>query len=219
VMIFITRFLWLWVKRKGISWGTQARGDEPLPWDACVRYFGWVSMLGAACLAIMVYQLATVPWTQQVLISAMSNGLVKPLDLVLWFSPILLGFTLAVWIARATSLTFPSLARLRLFSIPEEIEPPEVVRAVLRWEQHFERLIPDARLSRETVDAALRSERFYVLHRRETRARRRASDALRTKIALRQPLEDSELLTALADRLSFDALHRASVGTPGTAPR
>jgi membrane glycosyltransferase len=219
VMIFITRFLWLWLKRKGIRWGTQARGDEPLEWSACLRAFGWVSALGAACLGIMVYQLATVPWTQQVLLSAMSNGMVKPLDLVLWFSPILLGFTFAVWIARASSLTYPALAKLRLFSNPEEVEPPEVVRAVLRWEHHFARRVPDARQSRAIVDAALRDERFYVLHRRETRDRKNPLDTLLAKIRLRAPLRDDELAVALADRKAFDALHRMAIERPGARLR
>ena len=209
VMIFITRFLWLWVKRRGISWGTQARGDEPLPWDACVKYFGWVSILGTACLAAMAYELAMVPWTQEVLLSAMSNGLVKPLDLVLWFSPILLGFTLAVWIARVSSLTFPALARARLFAIPEEVEPPEVVRAVVHWERHFEARVPDPRDAEAVLDAAFRDERFYVLHRRETRARRGLSEALLAKIALRQKLTDDEIKAALTNRTAFDAVHRA----------
>lgn len=211
VMIFITRFLWLWLKRKGITWDTQARGDEPLPWDVCVRYFGWVSVLGAACLSVMVYELTMVPWTQQMLLSAMSNGLVKPLDLVLWFSPILLGFTFSVWIARASSLTIPALARRRLFSIPEEIAPPEVVVAVGRWQRHFEQILPDARGARMLVEAAVRDERFYVLHRRETRRRSSASPTLLARIALGHPLKDRDVAAILADRGLFDALHRATV--------
>ena len=211
IMIFITRFLWAWLKRKGIKWDTQSRGDEPLPWTVCIRYFGWVSALGAACLAAMTYELATVPWTQQMLLSAMSNGMVKPLDLVLWFSPILLGFTFAVWIARTSSLAFPALDRLRLFSIPEEIEPPEVVLAVGAWERHFETVVPDIRDARSALDAALRDERFYVLHRRETRTRRTTSSDLLASIGRGLFPRDAELAWALSDRTTFDALHRAAV--------
>lgn len=217
IMIFITRFLWAWVKRKGIRWDTQSRGDEPLPWDVCIRYFGWVSILGAACLAAMIYELTMVPWTQQMLLSAMSNGLVKPLDLVLWFSPILLGFTFAVWIARASSLAFPVLARRRLFSIPEEIAPPDVVLAVGAWERHFEALLPDTRDARATIEAALSDERFYVLHRRETRRRVRKPRGLLARIESGSTLMNGELSVALTDRTAFDALHRAAIGKAGPA--
>lgn len=211
VMIFVTRFLWLWVKRKGISWGTQARGDEPLSWDSCFRHFGWVSALGATCLSIMVYQLAMVPWTQQILLSAMSNGLVRPLDLVVWFSPILFGFSFAVWIALVTSRTFPSLARLRLFSIPEEIEPPKVVQAVAVWNDHFRKQLSAASERDTVMHAAMRDLRFYVRHRRETRARTAPPRSILAKIGRIEPLRDDEWAVVLTDRTCFDAAHRAAV--------
>lgn len=210
MMAFISRFLWLWVKRKGIKWDTQSRGDEPLPWRDCVRYFGWVSVLGAACLALMAWQLATVPWTQQVLLAAMSGGLIEPLDLVLWYSPILLGFTFSVSIARVTSRTFPLLAARHLFSIPEEIEVPQVVAALQFYEARFRAVLPDPRAG-ETVAAAVRDPDFYVRHRRETRARGRAPERVLAKIARAERLDRAELNLALSDRASFDALHRASL--------
>ncbi|MDF0488656.1 glucans biosynthesis glucosyltransferase MdoH [Sphingomonas sp. H39-1-10] len=208
MMAFISRFLWLWVKRKGINWDTQSRGDEPLLWHDCVRYFGWVSVLGAACLALMAWQLATVPWTQQVLLSAVSGGLIEPLDLVLWYSPILLGFTFSVWIARVTSRTFPLLAARKLFSIPEEIDVPQVVTALQRYETRFRAVLPDPRAG-ETVAAAVRDPDFYVRHRRETRARARPPERLLAKIARAERLERAEVNLALSDRASFDALHRS----------
>lgn len=213
VMIFVTRFLWLWVKRRGISWGTQARGDEPLSWDACLRHFGWVSVLGTVCLLTMVYQLMMVPWTQQVLLSAMSNGLVRPLDLVLWFSPILLGFTLAVWIARVTSRTFPTLARLRLFSIPEEIEPPRVVQSVEVWNEHFSTLVPNSSHAEAVMPAAMRDPNFYVRHRRETRTRAIPALSILAKIRRAEALIADEWRVVLTDRVCFDAAHRAAVET------
>ncbi len=209
VMIYITRFLWLWAKRKAISWDTHSRGDEPLQWRVCVRYFGWVSALGTACLATMVHQLSQVPWTQQVLLSAMSNGLVKPLDLVLWFSPILVGFTLAIGIARVTSRTFPGLAARRLFSIPEEVEPPAVVISVRRWETFFRSLSPAAGDAGPSVDHALRDPGFYVRHRRETRNRTAVSRSLLASISAGTPLDRRDLMLALTDRAAFDALHQS----------
>ena len=209
IMIYITRFLFLWLKRKGISWDTQARGDEPLTWTVCFRYFGWVSAIGTACLGVMVYQLTQVPWTQQVLLSSISNGMVKPLDLVLWFSPILVGFTLSVWIARVTSRTFSGLSARRLFCIPEEMEPPKVVLSVVRWEAHFRDIAHCSTDAGGSLDNALRDPGFYVRHRRETRNRRATSQDLLAKIRSDRPLEPREVMMALNDRASFDALHRS----------
>jgi membrane glycosyltransferase len=208
VMIFISRFLWLWVKRKGISWDNQARGDEPLTMEVCVRYFGWVSAFGACCLAAMVYAISIVPWTQEILLSAMSNGLVRPIDLVLWFSPVLLGFTFAVWIAYLSSRTFEGLAERRLFAIPEEVETPEVVRAVLFWERRFRELLPDASKAAATVEAALADPSFFVRHRRETRPRQHVAGKLLAKIRSGEPLGRAEILAALTETESFDALHK-----------
>lgn len=208
VMIHITRFLWLYVKRKGISWGTQARGDEPLSIETCVRTFGWVSVLGAICLTAMVYSIAQVPWTQEVLLSAMSGGLVKPIDLVLWFSPVLLGFTFAIWIAAYSSRTFDGIAARRLFAIPEEIETPAVVSAVLYWEAEFRAVLPDATRGQAMIAERIRDPRFYVLHRRETRWRASGSPALLDKLANGIALSQREVMAALSDRHCFDLVHR-----------
>lgn len=211
IMICITRFLWMFVKRRSITWGTQARGDEPLSMELCVRHFGWISALGTACLAAMIYSISHVPWTQTMLLSAMSGGLVEPIDLLIWFSPVLLGFTFSIWIAAITSRTFDGVASRHLFAIPEEIETPPVVRAVLRWEARFRDVLPDVTTPDAVIAEALRDPRFYVLHRRETRARPQVAGALLAKINAVEKLSRDELMAALSDRRCFDELHAAAV--------
>jgi membrane glycosyltransferase len=212
MMIYISRFLWLWIKRKGISWGTQQRGDEPLPWDQCVRHFGWISAIGLACLLGMIYQITQVPWTQQVLLSAMSGGRVRPTDLILWFFPIIGGFTASIWIARVTSQTYPQLIRRKLFAIPEEIETPDVVLALMNWDDYFRTILPDVTDPDRAIGQALRDPGFYVRHRRETRLRPRVAAALLPKINKGVRLAPRDLLLALGERRCFDALHAVSVG-------
>lgn len=214
MMIYISRFLWLWLKRKGISWGTQQRGDEPLPWDICVRHFGWVSAIGMLCLFGMAYQILQVPWTQQMLLSAMSGGLIRPTDLILWFSPILGGFTCSIWIVHATSKTYPALARRGLFCIPEEVETPAVVQRLMLWDEHFRRMLPDVGDPERAIGQMLRDPDFYVRHRRETRVRPHISARLLPKIRDGVPLRGAELLMAIGERGSFDALHMALRAEP-----
>jgi membrane glycosyltransferase len=215
MMIYITRFLWLWVKRKGISWGTQQRGDEPLPWDLCIRHFGWISALGLLLVLAMAYQISQVPWTQQILLSAMSGGMVRPSDLILWFMPILGGFTLSVWIVRATSLSFPALARRGLFCIPEEVETPEVVRRLALWQDRFRAMLPDVGDAQHAIGAVLRDADFYQRHRRETRPRAHIAETLLPRIRAGARLRKDDLMRALGESRCFDALHqRCSAAAP-----
>ena len=159
----------------------------------------------------MIYSISHVPWTQTMLLSAMSGGLVEPIDLLIWFSPVLLGFTFAIWIAAITSRTFDGVAARRLFAIPEEIETPPVVRAVLHWEARFRGLLPDVTAPDAVIADALRDPRFYVLHRRETRARPQVAEALLGKIDAVEKLSRDELMAALSERRCFDELHTAAV--------
>lgn len=207
MMVFITRFIWLWIKRKGISWGVQDRGDAPLPWAACTRHFGWVSAIGLAALATMVWQVVNVPHTQKMLFSAMSGGWARPSDLILWFSPILIGFTTSIWIARYSSLSFPALRARRLFCIPEEVNEPAVVRAVGQWEHRLTRVLPRLEADESVLDQALVDPHFYVHHRRETRARPRIADRLLPRIRARAKLSERDMLLAFSERRCFDELY------------
>jgi membrane glycosyltransferase len=206
-MAYITRFFWLWLKRRGITWNAQDRGDAPLSWDVCVRHFGWISLTGLLCWSALAYGLAQTPYTQVVLLQAASNGWVRPGDALLWFFPILGGFTFSIWIARFTSLTFPRLARHRLFAIPEEVCPPRVIGAVVAWERRFTELLPDTHTRDGAIRHALADRHFYVRHRQQTRTRRRVTQRLMPKILAGAPLSDKEMFAALGERDCFDALH------------
>jgi membrane glycosyltransferase len=210
VMIFFTRFLWMWAKRKGIDWGTQPRGDEPLPWETCVKNFTWVSVIGAVCAVTMVWQIASVPWTQEVLLSTMSRGLLEPADLLIGFAPILVGFTISIWIAHATSKTWPVVSRLRLFTIPEEVEAPPVVQAVLRWEASFRKLLPNVADREQAIARVLGDPWFYERHIGSTRQRSGVAAILLPQIQLGQRLTSPQLLRAVTDIDCFTALHLRS---------
>jgi membrane glycosyltransferase len=207
LMAYITRFFWLWLKRRGIDWGAQDRGDAPLPWDVCLRHFGWVSVVGLLCWGGLAYGLAKTPHTQTILLGAASNGWIKPGDALIWFFPILGGFSFSIWIARFTSLTFPSLARRRLFAIPEEVRPPRVVGTLVGWEGRLAAALPKMRGRHETVRDALRDPGFYVRHRHQTRPKRRVAGLLLPKILAGTVLSEREMFAALGERRCFDALH------------
>jgi len=213
LMAYISRFIWLWLKRRGIKWDTQDRGDAPLSWDTCIRHFGWVSVLGLSCWAALAYGLAQTPNTQIVLLQAASNGWVKPGDALLWFFPILGGFSFSIWIARFTSLSFPRLARMRLFSIPEEVCPPRVVAALVRFNDIFAARLPSTEHRQAALDHALGDPGFYVRQRLRTRLKSNLAAMLLPKILSGAPLSDSELYLGLGERHCLDALHIRAVSS------
>jgi membrane glycosyltransferase len=207
LMAYVSRFFWLWLKRRGINWDAQDRGDAPLSWDSCLRHFGWVSAIGIICWAALAYGLAQTPYTQVVLLGAATNGMVSPNDALLWFFPILGGFSFSIIIARFTSLSFPALLRRRLFAIPEELHPPAVVAAIPLWQRHFESLLPPTHSRGAALRHAIADPGFYIRHRQQTRSRHRIAGALLPRIMAGAVLSEREMFNALSDRKCLDALH------------
>ena len=207
LMICISRFVWQWARRRSVSWDAQSRGDAPLSWAACFRYFGWVSALGVAGWALIAYNIRHIPSEGAFLLQVFSGGWLRPTDLVVWLLPILGGFAASVGVARLTSLSFSRIEALRLFAIPEEICVPEVVRAVCAWETRLRTVLPDIETPDRVADYALRDPQFYVWHRRETRPRPRLAEALLPRILAGERLTRQELFLALGERFCFDALH------------
>lgn len=207
MMIYITKFVWLWIKRKSISWGTQQRDDSALSWSDCLKYFGWVSLVGIVAWAAMDYQVDQVNSASRVILQTFAGKWVKPSDIMLWFFPILGGFTFSVVIARVTSKTFPSLLRRKLFLIPEEISPPEVALRMHDWESDLRAMVPDQEDTETAIRFAMTSKNFFIRHRPETRRRQHVKLWLLPRIQAKQKLTEHEYRIALSERSCFDELH------------
>jgi membrane glycosyltransferase len=206
IMVFITRFFWLWAKRKTISWGTQQRDDVPLLWRDCYRHFGWVSGIGLVCWVLISMEVLHVSAERMITLETLSGGWVTPANLLLWFLPVLAGLTSSVVIARITSLTVPALRRWRLFCTPEEIEPPSVVTDTITWERFFCKALPQIEQPAEVLAFAVTDADFYVSHRPETRQRPAVAAWLLPKVRSGQKLTERETLLALSERTCFDAM-------------
>jgi membrane glycosyltransferase len=93
------------------KWEAQDRGDNGTPWLEAVRYHWQGTVLGCAWTIILTWGAP---------------------HLIAWFSPALLGLVLSiplsVWTSRA-QLGFAA-RRLGLFLIPEETQPPQVIRTL-----------------------------------------------------------------------------------------
>ncbi|PRG34739.1 glucans biosynthesis glucosyltransferase MdoH [Burkholderia multivorans] len=211
IMIYVSRFVWLWIKRRSISWGTQQRDDEPLPWRECFRHFGWVSVIGLVCWVGMYWQVEGISSGRTLLIEALSRKWISPGDILLWFFPILAGFTGSVWIVRFTSLTLGVVDSRRLFCIPEEIEQPAVIGDTLRWERTLRQALPDVNDPKGVAAFAVHDVGFYLKHRPETRERPHVAHRLLPLIQAGETLTGRNMLLALSERQCFDALHVQAV--------
>lgn len=91
------------------KWEAQDRGDSGTSWGEAVRRHWPGTLLGLAWGTLLAF---TVP------------------KLVLWFSPVLLGFVLSIPLSVWTSRASAGLAAKArgLFMIPEELNPPQVLR-------------------------------------------------------------------------------------------
>lgn len=127
-MVYICIFLYKWVRREGISWGTQQRDDSALPWSMCFKHFSNVSLLGIALWGLLYYEVLRIPAQRILLLSSASKGLLTPASMLLWFFPILGTMTLAVFLVQFTSRTSKLVNDSNLFAIPEEINVPLKLR-------------------------------------------------------------------------------------------
>jgi membrane glycosyltransferase len=93
---------------KDSGWDAQRRDDGSLPLSSLVRSYGGVTVLGVIAGA-MAY-------------------MVSP-SLAAWMAPVILGLLLSIPIVAFTSARGPGqwLRRMKIFSIPEEHTPPEVL--------------------------------------------------------------------------------------------
>lgn len=104
---------------KDSGWDAQRRDDGTLPLSGLVRSYGGVTVLGV--------------------IAGVAAYFVSP-SLAAWMAPVILGLLLSIPIVAFTSARGPGvfLRRMKIFSIPEEHTPPNVlVRAAeLRADVH-----------------------------------------------------------------------------------
>lgn len=206
MMIFITRFLWLFLKRRSIRWGTQQRDDAGLPWKTCVDSFGWVSLLGIVGWISLLVAVHGISSQRAALVHTLSGGWITPSDILLWFFPILGGFAASTWIARITSLNFSSLKRRKLFLIPEEFDPPAVIKSLHVWQDQLASL-PDLDDREAMLTYACHDLDFFMHHRAETRVRAETAQWLLPKIQQEHLLTEREAIFALGERKCFDYIH------------
>lgn len=204
VMIYFSYFLFLWAKRKSVSWGTQQRDDEPLPWSVCWRTFGWVFVLGVMEWGLIGYGIACIPQRMVLMVRVATHGVVTPLHVMLWMIPVLGSFVFSPWVARMTSKTYQWMIDKQYFAIPEEIEVPHELTVLAKTWDVFKHSLPCPEDEAACLAFASTPE-FYRAHRETTRYRPHVAQRLLPKIKNDEPLTARELAWCLRERQCYDA--------------
>ncbi|APH60012.1 Periplasmic glucan glucosyltransferase [Granulibacter bethesdensis] len=207
MMAFISKFVWLWIKKRSISWGTQQRDDEPLPWQQCIRHFGWTAALGIIATLFLLHQIQSVPFQVVALLSIASGHWLQPMSIFVWFFPILAGLAGSVFVARVTSRTFPALLRHRWFMIPEEVQVPDEINDLMVWNDFLNQKIPDPSDIAATVHYAITDPSFYIRQRTRARFRSTIAERILAKLNNGEKLSLREFMIAIHEKTCLDKLH------------
>lgn len=206
MMAFITKFIWFWVKRKSISWGTQQRDDEVMPWSECFKYFGWTTCVGVVASYLLYLEVISIPEQARELLALLTNKRLEPNDIFLWFTPILGGLCFSILIARLTSRTFEGLRRAGWFVIPEEFSQPQEITDLLEWNGRLKNKLPDPDDVEACVRYALSCPQFYLQQRASSRRKPMLSARILDKLNTNENLSLQEFMLAISEKSCLDAL-------------
>ncbi|PTL75844.1 glucans biosynthesis glucosyltransferase MdoH [Vitiosangium sp. GDMCC 1.1324] len=139
MMLFQSHFVFGTLLGYRVSWSSQQRDDEDLPWAEAARRHAVHTLVGAVLGTVA---LALFP------------------ELLPWLSPVVVGLLLSiplsVWTARASLGTWA--ARNGLFLIPEESAPPPVLTRAFELAQRELEPVEDA------LERVLTDPRAHALH-------------------------------------------------------
>ncbi|MCC6682129.1 MAG: glucans biosynthesis glucosyltransferase MdoH [Phycisphaeraceae bacterium] len=124
LMLFHSRFVLNIFRGRSIRWNRQPRDDSGTGWREAAANFGWSTIIG--------------------LVALIGGSLLLP-QLLWWFSPIWGGLCLSIPLA--VILDSPAvgrwLQRHRLLLIPEEIQPPRILRHQSLLTERYDALLRD----------------------------------------------------------------------------
>jgi membrane glycosyltransferase len=111
MMVFHATFVVQTLLGRSVSWGTQTRGSRGVTFAEAYRRQKWQLLAG--------------------LVWGLTMWVLAP-RFFWWLSPVLIGLVSGIWLTVWTSRPRPGILarRLRLFLVPEEIEPPPELRAL-----------------------------------------------------------------------------------------
>lgn len=136
LMLYQSKFVVAILLRKSIGWPSQQRDAHRLTLHEAVQAHGGQTLIGMTAGAFSYYHIPDFFW---------------------WFTPVLAGLVLVIPISMLSSSTRLGLAarRLGLFLIPEESNPPQILRLLHQYLGQEPRVREEQELIREPGICAL----------------------------------------------------------------
>lgn len=127
VMVFVVRFLLMYIKSIPVKWGTQDRDDDQVPWPACFENFSIPIFCGLLLFLLSIpsdiNSLLFVPDFFTAIAPSLSLE-----DRLLWACPMIASLVLSPVICRITSTSLPSFLQRKLFVTKEEASTPNIIK-------------------------------------------------------------------------------------------
>jgi membrane glycosyltransferase len=199
-MWFHSKFVVLTLLGRQIKWGPQRRHDSGTDWREAIRYHG-VSTLFA------LFWICVVWW-----VNPAFSWWLLPVPVALLFS-----IPVSVYSSRAT--VGRAFRKLRLFLIPEELAPPEVInRLGAALDEQRSRSPQNGGFARALIDSEANALHVALLREKVQRSAKTVerNQELRKKVIAEGPerLSRSDKLRLLKDAGMLTAMRR-NVGQPG----
>jgi len=182
------------------QWTSPAREDNETTWRDAIERHGWLTGLGAVCLAAAFYFDDASFW---------------------WLFPAVAPLLLAVPIAVLTSRASlgERFRRAGLFLTPEEVHPPQELAAVGAWMASRARLprFADAVVDPDLNQLLCASHPRRLVHAATMKAAARHELVERAASLGSRALSARERLALLADPIALRRLHAQILASPGPA--
>lgn len=173
VMVFIVRFLLMYIKSIPVKWGTQDRDDDQVPWSECLRNFAIPVFCGILLLFMNIpVDLDSLCYDSDILPEVAPRFSLD--DRLLWASPMIISLIFSPVICRLTSRGLPSFLTRKLFVTREEVEEPDIIQRMHDHTAYMESQISTLRTEMDALRYAYADPDFirHHVHYTFTRASR-----------------------------------------------
>lgn len=202
IMMFISKFIWLWARKKTVRWGTQKRDDEALTLKDAWTDFGWVSACGIAATFYVIYRATQTPEQTIFLVILLRHHIVSAAFVAAWLTPILLGLIFAPWIALYSSKSPSFFINKKIFSTPVEMNIPPIVSKNKKFFDKLVKKIPDPE-NNLTLDYYFSDDLFIENHDKITRNRHAIKNYMLPLIEKGFNFSDKELSIIITEKTCF----------------
>ncbi len=163
VMVFVVRFLLMYIKSIPVKWGAQDRDDDLVPWTVCFRNFSIPLCCGLLLLVMSIPTDLDSLLFESDLFTAIAPNLSLD-DRLLWACPMIASLLLSPVICRITSKNLPGFLQRKLFVTKEEANVPDIINRLYLFQSYINIVILDLKTENDAIAHAYGNRNFIAHH-------------------------------------------------------